>query len=256
MATTASARSVVVGERGERRPRGSGRRSPRCPGRSRRPAGCCRRAAGRGASSGSVSGPSATARRPSRSTTLPRSVLRNDAGASEISFSRKCGKSPRSMSRVVISACWSSSACTGSGVPSNANRSDAVERAGVRGVEHHDLAPGGRGALGVGRRLAVHAQVGGRLLDQAVGLAGDDEGVLGQPDVERLAAAPQREAAAGRARRRSARRWPPSPRARDTVVRNASSTLAPGRQAPGDERGDHLGVGGDLGRDLRAPRAP
>ncbi len=52
------------------------------------------------------------------STSLPRSVLRKDAGASPISFSRKCGCSPRSMSRVVICARASSDSVTGSGVPS------------------------------------------------------------------------------------------------------------------------------------------
>ena len=42
-------------------------------------------------SSLSVSSGSTTDKRPSCSTILPRNVLRNDAGASEISLSRKCG---------------------------------------------------------------------------------------------------------------------------------------------------------------------
>src|SRR5690606_31700789 len=67
---------------------------------------------------------------------------------------------------------------------------DALERAGPPAVEHDDLAPAGGGVGRVGRRLAVHAQVAVGQLDDAVGLAGDDVGVLGQPDVEGLAAAP------------------------------------------------------------------
>ena len=55
---------------------------------------------------------------PSCSTMWPRSVLAKLSGASLISFSRKWGASPRSMSRVVTSACTTSSGRTGSGVPS------------------------------------------------------------------------------------------------------------------------------------------
>ena len=129
----------------------------------------------------------------SRSISLPRRVLRKLVGASVISLSRKCGKSPRSMSRVVISARGEV------GVGDRQRRAvvgqavDAVERAGPRAVEHHDLAPAGRGVVGVGRRLAVHAHVAVGLLDHAVGLAGHDVGVVGQADVEGLAAAPQGE---------------------------------------------------------------
>ena len=42
--------------------------------------------------------------------------------ASVISFSKKCGNGPRSMSRVVMAASVSSSGCTGSSVPSYAKR--------------------------------------------------------------------------------------------------------------------------------------
>ena len=69
-------------------------------------------------------------------------------------------------------------------------------------VELDDLAAAGRRVVGVGRRLAVHAQVACGLLDHAVGLAGDDEASVGQADVQRLAAAPQREQERVRARRR------------------------------------------------------
>ena len=104
-----------------------------------------------------------------------------------------------------------------------------VERARARGVEHDDLAAGRRGAVGVGRRLAVEPQVGGGLLDQAVRLARDDEGVLGQADVERLAAAPQREEQlVGRGRGLRAR-CATDPSSSATVARNASSTVGAAR---------------------------
>ena len=151
---------------------------------SRRRARTCR---------GSVSGPRRRRGDRRARTILPRRVLRNDAGASEISFSRKCGKSPRSMSRVVISACCSSLVGDRQRRAVVGEAADAAEVTGRGRVEHDDLAPGRVGALGIGGRLAVHPQVRAGLLDQAVGLARDDERVLGQADVERLAAAPQRE---------------------------------------------------------------
>ncbi len=67
---------------------------------------------------GRASSGSRTASPPSWSTTLPRSVLRKLSGDSVISLSRKWGKLPRSMSRVVICASASSASATGSGVPS------------------------------------------------------------------------------------------------------------------------------------------
>ena len=70
---------------------------------------------------------------------------------------------------------------------------DAGELAGVAPVEHEHLAPAGRRVVGVGRRLAVHAHVARRLLDEPVRLGGDDEAVLGEPDVEGLARAAQGE---------------------------------------------------------------
>ena len=69
-------------------------------------------------SAGSESSGSSTSNRPSDSMSLPRNVLRNEPGASVISLSRKCGKVPRSMSRVVIWAWVRSAAVTGSSVPS------------------------------------------------------------------------------------------------------------------------------------------
>ena len=62
-----------------------------------------------------------------------------------------------------------------------AEAGDPFERAGAGGVEGDELAAA----------LAVEANVAIRLLDDAVGLAGDDETVLGDADVDALAAAAQ-----------------------------------------------------------------
>ena len=69
-------------------------------------------------SSGSARAPTAARSRPSRSTILPRSVLARLSGDSVISLSRKCGLSPRSMSRVVTSAVATSDSLTGCSEPS------------------------------------------------------------------------------------------------------------------------------------------
>ena len=160
------------------------------------------------------------------------------------------------MSRVVISACCSSSGVTGSGVPSYAQRS-MPSSVPARSASSTTIWPRlAAGVLGVARRLAVQAQVGRGLLDQAVRLARDDERVLGQPDVERLTAAAQREQQLGRAPPRCAPRSRPIPRSSATVARNASSTVAPAASRRRDQRRDHLGVGGDLRRRPGAARAP
>ena len=127
------------------------------------------------------------------STILPRSVLRNDAGASEISFRRKCGKSPRSMSRVVISACWSSSLVSGSGVPSNAvrlmpSRVPACSASSTTTCPR--VADERSGSAGVSPSIRRYVE---RLLDEAVRLARDHERVFGEPDVEGLPTAAQRQ---------------------------------------------------------------
>ncbi len=54
---------------------------------------------------------------------------------------------------------------------------------GMVGVEHHDLSTA----------LAVESQVAHRLLDDSVRLAGDDEAVVGEADVQTLPTAAQRE---------------------------------------------------------------
>jgi hypothetical protein len=61
---------------------------------------------------------------------------------------------------------------------------DARERPGAVATQLDDLPVRPVAAVDT---LAVHPQVARRLLDQPVGLAGDDEAVLGQTDVERLA---------------------------------------------------------------------
>ena len=130
---------------------------------------------------------------------------------------------------------------------------DALDRAGLRGVEHHDLAPAARGVVGVGRGLAVHPQEVGGLLDHAVRLRGDDERVLGHADVERLAAAAQRQhelLGVGRAGRGDGHGAlePDHGLAERLVDRQALGELA------GQQGRDDLGVGGDLGRDLEPVR--
>ncbi len=177
---------------------------------------------------GNVSSGSTTCSAPSRSTSLPRKVLRNDAGASVISFSRKCGESPRSMSRVVIWASASSASRTGRGGTVVGQPLDAVDRAGRRAGQPHDLATGRAGVVRVGRGLAVEAEIAIGLLDQSVGLGRDDVGVVGQTNVQRLPAATQGEEQIGRARWRSSPRSPPIPRA---GRRSAGTTRRAGRPA-------------------------
>ena len=59
---------------------------------------------------------------PLTSRVRPRIVLRKLRGASVISFSKKCGASPRSISRVVTSATATSLSVTGISTPSYASR--------------------------------------------------------------------------------------------------------------------------------------
>ena len=195
MAVVASTSQRGVGDQArQHRGRRSGRRRPPCPGRSPRPAGSTRPATGAATAGGD--GPLAELG-------VEQPVALDDAAAQGlaearpaprvISFSRKCGASPRSMSRVVISA-----TCTSASVRPAARcrrRPAGGCRRAARPVRRRARTTWPRlpRLVGPQRRLAVHAQVAGGLLDQAVRLAGHDEGVLGQPDVEALAAAPQRQ---------------------------------------------------------------
>src|SRR5262249_56166248 len=113
---------------------------------------------------------------------------------------------------------------------------------GGGGLEADDLASGGAGPLRVGGGLAVHPQVGASLLDEPIGLAGHDERVLGQADVQRLAAAPQREqdpfrpvGGPGRDRDRPLERGDGGAKCLGEVVAGGEPT--------GDEGREHLGVG-------------
>ena len=188
-----------------------------------------------------------TRRRPSSSATLPRSVLRNEIGR----FRDLLQQEVREVAAVdvarrdlrvleIVGAHRQRRAVVG-------EPADAVELTGARGVDHHHLTARRRRALGIGRRLAVEPQVGARLLDHAVGLARDDEHVLREPDVERLTAATQREVQAtwciGHRRADRHRTLERGDRGAERIVGRA-----PGRQSARHERGDHLRVGGDLGR--------
>ena len=141
-----------------------------------------------------------------RSTIRPRSVLRNDAGASEISFRRKCGNvaavdvAGRDLGVLELVARDRERRCRRRRCGSMPSRVPAC--AASRTTIWPAVADG---ALGVGRRLAVEPQVRRGLLDEAVRLARDDERVLGEPDVQRLAAAAQREEQPVGRRRRPAR---------------------------------------------------
>ncbi len=183
----------------------------------------------------------ARSRPPSSVEILPRNVLAKLSGDSLISLSRKCGASPRSMSRVVTS------------VRRQVARDDrerravvgeprhAVERAGAIRIEADQLPAG----------LAVEAQVVTGLLDDPVGLAGDDEAVLGEADVDTLSAAAQGEQhpPGGRGRHRPDRHRPLEPTHRAPERLDEGVEVAPaGAEGVGvvaEQGGDHLGVGGD-----------
>ena len=119
-------------------------------------------------------------------------------------------------------------------------------RARAARVEHHDLALRRR-IRRVEHGLAVEAHVAVALLDHAVRLAGHDEALVAQPDVQRLAAAAQREEdLVGLGAGERADRDRPFER-RDRRPERFGARGA-GGHPPGDQRGDHLRVGGDLGR--------
>ena len=92
--------------------------------------------------------PTSARNRPSLSTIRPRIVLRKLSGASEISLSRKCGASPRSMSRVVTSARTNSAESMGSSRPSNARRF-RPDSSPARDPSRTTICPDGASALPV-----------------------------------------------------------------------------------------------------------
>ena len=125
----------------------------------------------------------------------------------------------------------------------------ALEGSGSLGAQFDDLTAAAGRVLGIGGGLAVHPDVRRGLLDDAVGLRRDDVGVLGDPDVDRLATAAQCEQQA--LRRRDGRRCDRH-RAleRGHGVAERGRGVVTCRQASCHERRDHLRVGGDLGCDL------
>ena len=182
---------------------GSGRRPRRCPGRSRRPARIAPVAqpvARPSAGSVSVAERAPRARRRARRSCRAASCG-TTPGASVISLSRKCGDvaavdvAGRDLRRAARRR-----RVTGSvgAVVGRAGRClSSVPAASARRARR----PGPRLAAGrLERRLAVEAQVRGRLLDHAVRLAGDDERVLGRARRTAPGRCPAARAAAGRAR--------------------------------------------------------
>ena len=186
----------------------------RCPGRSPGCGRCARCAAARARSAASTSSPSATCSAPSRVDELAAQRLAEaDAGASVISLRRKCGY----VAAVDVAGgdlrrrCRSPSVTGSDGAvvglarrcPRGCRRGRRRARRSGRGWRW-----GSRGWRACRRRGAGSAAC----LDQPVGLGGHDVAVVGEPDVERLAAAPQREQEVVGVRRRRWRRWRPSPR--------------------------------------------
>ncbi len=159
-------------------------------------------------------------------------------GDSPISLSRKCGASPRSMSRVVTSAVTTSASRDGQlACRRSARRRMPVELAGIgrrraRRSRRRARRPSARTAIG--------------LLDHAVRLARHDVAVVGETDVQPLAAAVAARAASCTAQPALIAPIATDPSNADTVRRNDSTSSTPAARVPGDERRDHLGVGRDV----------
>ena len=128
---------------------------------------------------------------------------------------------------------------------------DPLERARTGAVELDDLAAAGRRVVGVGRRLAVHAEVGVGQLDDAVGLGGHDVAAVEEPDVERLPAPPQREEQLVGMRRRAGRDGHRSLEGGDGVPERAREVDALGEPAR-HQGGDDLRVRRDLRGEAQA----
>src|SRR5690606_32330126 len=127
---------------------------------------------------------------------------------------------------------------------------DAGERSGAAPAEAQDLPTARRRVVRIAGRLAVHAQVARAVLDDAVRLARDDGRILGQPDVQRLAAATQREqqlvrvlGAARRDRRRALEGRDAAPECLEPRLARLETTCDQGR--------DDLRVGRDLRREAQ-----
>ncbi len=126
---------------------------------------------------------------------------------------------------------------------------DTGPRARVPTIEHDHLALA-RGIAGVHHRLAVEPHVRVALGDEAVGLARYHEHVGGQTDVQRLpTAALRKQQGVGIGGRLESDRHRPLERRHRRSERLHEFDAGSG--PPGDERRDHLGVGGDLGREVQ-----
>ena len=127
---------------------------------------------------------------------------------------------------------------------------DARQRAGGGGIQFDQLPVGGRVAR-IGRHLAVHADVVGGQFDHAVGLAGHHEGVLGEADVQGLAAPPQRQVQPVRS---LAERNSDGERTLEGLDRPAKRLIEgrPFVEAAGAEERHDLGIGRDGGRYIEA----
>ena len=123
---------------------------------------------------------------------------------------------------------------------------NAGEGSGTGRVELDDLTAARLGVGVVGGGLAVHTHIARGLFDQPVGLAGHDEGVLTQAHVQRLTAAPQREQQAVGFGRGADSDGDRALEPGDGGAEGLGGRLTGAKTACG-ERGDNLGVGGDLG---------
>ena len=147
----------------------------------------------RGSAGGSVSAGSRTSSRPSRSTMRPRKRLAERRGRfghllEEVVRGVAAGDvARRDLGRLQLGFDDRQRAAV---VRLARDARRAVPRAA--GVDHDDLALRRR-VPRLEHRLAVEAEVAVALLHDAVGLARHDEAVVAEPDVERLAAAAQRE---------------------------------------------------------------
>ena len=121
---------------------------------------------------------------------------------------------------------------------------DPGDVAGEGAAESDHLAPTG-GIGGIGGHIAVQPEIGRRVLDDAIGLAGHDERVLGRPDVERLPAPPQREEEIGGFGRRTRGDGHRTLQQVHGLTERIDHSR-PVDHGPRGQGGDDLGVGGDL----------
>ena len=173
--------------------------------------------------------------RPSSAAILPRSVLAKLSGDSVISLRRKCGE----LAPVDVAGRDLGDDDVGLGDrllgAVVAEPADAGQLAGPVPVEHDDLPA----------VLTVEADVAVGLLHHAVRLAGDDEAVVGEADVDALAAAVEGEQQALRLVGGGHADGDRALERRHRAAERLDEVAADGLGVAGDEGRDHLGVGGD-----------